>query len=188
MIDRDVFEFMAKYAYRQSLKNLTERDFLIAMVIFAATLIIGTGISAKTHGWNRSKTIFLSVLLPYLYLVLMFAVFGRDERRYPFYELQPFWSYYEAFANGKHILLLACFLNVLMFMPLGICLAGLGVKFRYALLAGACISYFIEVSQFLFRKGLFELFDDPFHNVLGTMLGYLLLTGFRKIFSNLKQE
>lgn len=32
MIDRDVFEFMAKYAYRQSLKNLTERDFLIAMV------------------------------------------------------------------------------------------------------------------------------------------------------------
>lgn len=147
---------MAKYAYRQSLKNLTERDFLIAMVIFAATLIIGTGISAKTHSWNRSKTIFLSVLLPYLYLVLMFAIFGRDERRYPFYELQPFWSYYEAFANGKHILLLACFLNVLMFMPLEICLAGLGIKFRYALLAGTYISYFIEVSQFLFRKGLFD--------------------------------
>ncbi|RHT19472.1 VanZ family protein [Clostridium sp. AM34-9AC] len=50
-------------------------------------------------------------------------------------------------------------------------LQGLGVrKLKWVIL----ISYSIEFSQLLTKRGLFELFDDPFHNVLGAIIGFTL--------------
>lgn len=179
----DVFDTMAEYAYSQSLEKLTKENYCVALILFAAVLLFGMLIGRRIRGWNGRKTVSLAVLLPYLYLTFMFAVFGREERASSLYELMPFWSYYEAFAHGRKILLLACLLNVVMFAPLGICLAGLDVRFRYAIVVGVCLSYSIEVSQLLLHKGLFELFDDPFHNVLGTILGYCLFAGVHKLFT-----
>lgn len=52
---------------------------------------------------------------------------------------------------------------------------GLGVrKLRWVILIAAIISYSIEFSQLLTKRGLFELFDDPFHNVLGAIIGFTL--------------
>ena len=52
---------------------------------------------------------------------------------------------------------------------------GLGVrKLRWMILIAAIISYSIEFSQLLTKRGLFELFDDPFHNVLGAIIGFTL--------------
>lgn len=52
---------------------------------------------------------------------------------------------------------------------------GLGVrKLRWVILIAAIISYGIEFSQLLTKRGLFELFDDPFHNVLGAIIGFTL--------------
>ena len=66
-------------------------------------------------------------------------------------------------------------MNVFMFVPLGIGLQGLGVrKLRWVILIAAIISYSIEFSQLLTKRGLFELFDDPFHNVLGAIIGFTL--------------
>ena len=52
---------------------------------------------------------------------------------------------------------------------------GLSVrKLRWVILIAAIISYSIEFSQLLTKRGLFELFDDPFHNVLGAIIGFTL--------------
>lgn len=52
---------------------------------------------------------------------------------------------------------------------------GLGVrKLRWVILIATIISYSIEFSQLLTKRGLFELFDDPFHNVLGATIGFTL--------------
>lgn len=52
---------------------------------------------------------------------------------------------------------------------------GLGVrKLRWVILIATIISYSIEFSQLLTKRGLFELFDDPFHNVLGAIIGFTL--------------
>lgn len=52
---------------------------------------------------------------------------------------------------------------------------GLGVrKLRWVILIAAIISYSIEFSQLLTKRGLFELFDDPFHNILGAIIGFTL--------------
>ena len=48
---------------------------------------------------------------------------------------------------------------------------GLGGR-KYKL--GILISYSLVLSQLLSKRGLFELFDDPFHNVLGAIIGFTL--------------
>lgn len=52
---------------------------------------------------------------------------------------------------------------------------GLGVrKLRWVILIAVIISYSIEFSQLLTKRGLFELFDDLFHNVPGAIIGFTL--------------
>lgn len=62
-----------------------------------------------------------------------------------------------------------------MLVPLGYILRGLYVKFKWTLSAALIMSYLIEFLQLKLSCGIFELFDDPFHNVLGAALGYGLM-------------
>lgn len=74
-----------------------------------------------------------------------------------------------------------CALNVLMFVPLGIGLQGLGIKkIQWVALIAAVMSYSIEFSQLITKRGLFELFDDPFHNILGAIIGFVAWRMVRK--------
>lgn len=117
----------------------------------------------------------LSVLISYVYIILMFAVFRREAEPDLFHRTTPFWTYIEVFRNGQTYLLLECILNVVMLVPLGYFLRGLHVKFIWTLAAALIMSYMIEFLQLMLNRGTFELFDDPFHNVLGAALGYGLM-------------
>ena len=86
----------------------------------------------------------------------------------------PFWSYWD---YGGHSYFLEMFgeniLNVLLFMPIGF-LSGCGLQgmtFKKALFLGGGFSVFIELLQFVFKKGFCET-DDVIHNVLGCLIGY----------------
>lgn len=73
-------------------------------------------------------------------------------------------------------------LNCVMLMPIGILLpvaAGRRIHPAVALLAGAVLSGTIEVSQFIFARGLFE-WDDIIHNSLGCMLGCVVANSVYK--------
>ena len=57
------------------------------------------------------------------------------------------------------------------------------VKARSALMIGLGISAMIEVSQLIFRRGVFE-WDDMIHNSLGCMIGCIVVNmwlSWRKI-------
>lgn len=62
--------------------------------------------------------------------------------------------------------------NILMFVPVGVLLRLMEVKPLRMILTAVLLSYSIEVMQLIFKKGYFELFDDPFHNVLGVVMAY----------------
>lgn len=171
----DIFELTTNYAFKNSIAVLTRRDLILAIFIFVIIYSVGAFFSKKNKKWNNIKSIFVAILFAYIYLVFMFAVFGRPEAQEISYELMPFWSYVEAIFYGKKILLLECMLNVTLFIPLGGCLAGINVKLRYAVITGILMSYAIEFSQLILHRGLFELFDDPINNILGTTLGYLVM-------------
>lgn len=114
------------------------------------------------------------LLAEWMFLVLCAIVFFREASAERGYNLMPFWSYWD---YGEHSYFMEMFgeniLNVLLFMPIGF-LAGCGLRgmtFKKVLLIGGGLSVFIELLQFVFKKGFCET-DDVIHNVLGCIIGY----------------
>lgn len=92
-------------------------------------------------------------------------------------ELTPFWSYRECFKDGNLALLVQMIFNVLVFIPCPILFAHVFPalrRFRWAVGSAFVFSACIEVTQLVFKLGLFE-FDDMFHNTLGAVIGYSIL-------------
>lgn len=112
------------------------------------------------------------VLILLLWIVLESTVFTRKPamRRY---KLALFWSWYEVIVNHNKNLFIENALNCILLLPMGFLLPFVfqrKIRWSTALLAGFFVSAFIEVSQLLLRRGLFE-WDDMIHNSLGCMAG-----------------
>ncbi len=114
------------------------------------------------------------LLAEWVFLVLCAIVFFRETSAERGYNLMPFWSYWD---YGEHSYFMEMFgeniLNVLLFVPIGL-LAGCGLRgmtFKKVLLLSGGLSIFIELLQFIFKKGFCET-DDVIHNVLGCLIGY----------------
>jgi glycopeptide antibiotics resistance protein len=114
------------------------------------------------------------LLAEWICLVLCAIVIFRETSAEREYNLIPFWSYWD---YGEQSYFLEMFgeniLNVLLFVPIGF-LAGCGLErmtFKKVLFLGGGLSVFIELLQFIFKKGFCET-DDVIHNVLGCMIGY----------------
>ena len=75
-------------------------------------------------------------------------------------------------------------LNILLFVPFGYLLPQLKpLKWYLVIGLGFMTSLMIETCQFVFHFGGFEL-DDLIKNTMGTILGWLLYAGLKKVFSN----
>lgn len=114
------------------------------------------------------------LLAEWICLVLCAIVIFRETSAERGYNLMPFWSYWD---YGEQSYFMEMFgeiiLNVLLFVPIGF-LAGCGLErmtFKKVLFLGGGLSVFIELLQFIFKKGFCET-DDVIHNVLGCMIGY----------------
>lgn len=107
---------------------------------------------------------------------------GANEEMH--YKLIPFWSY-AAVLRGREDLIIENFLNVMVFIPLGLMLSTFDTfrKWRIVFLCGFCLSVTIELLQLIFKRGLCE-FDDMFHNTLGAMIGYWLVLLLLKLQKN----
>lgn len=118
------------------------------------------------------------------------TLFGREasEERIKF-ELRPFWTYVEI-AKGDSGLALQVFLNVLLFLPLGLALPlcfDSCRTVRHTIVVSALISAMIELIQGVSSIGLCEL-DDVFHNVLGALIGYGVFCIFEKCYVSLEKR
>lgn len=93
------------------------------------------------------------------------------------YELLPFWSWLTVIRYHDWGLLKENLLNCILLMPAGALLpliAAHKVKWSQALAFGIFVSAVIEISQLIFKRGLFE-WDDMIHNGLGCMIGCLFV-------------
>ena len=79
------------------------------------------------------------------------------------YQTTLFWSWGEWDRQGQQIIA-----NIIAFIPIGV-LAGRLWRWK-GLLAAALFSIFIELSQLISHRGLFE-FDDIVHNSVGALIG-----------------
>ena len=145
-------------------------------VIFFGSVIIAVALLLLAAAGMRriKKTQAVGTLAALIYTVLVFGstVFTRGvtDRQC---ELTLFWSWREVLAGRDMAMLEQILLNFVMLAPVGFLLpvaAGRRVRPATALAVGVLLSGTIEVSQYVFRRGLFEL-DDIMHNSLGCMIG-----------------
>lgn len=114
-------------------------------------------------------------IVTFVMLALNEVVFSRMAMEEYHFNLRPFWSY-EAIMNGRKDLIKEHYLNVAVFIPLGMLLWVVlkQKKWWKALVFGCVASLLIEAMQLVLKRGLCE-FDDVMHNTLGCVIGYGLV-------------
>ena len=134
---------------------------------------------------TKEYGIALWILINYVMLLLFFTVFGRRSLDYYRMILTPGWAYREALESGDSSLLLGIYMNIAVFIPVGMLTAFLAGRWRFAkaVLSGFLLSLFIEILQLVLRAGYFEV-DDLIHNTTGTAIGGLVVSGYYIIKKN----
>lgn len=127
------------------------------------------------------KAITWCCMVGYTFFILYTTLFNRACKDSFQYNLSPFWSY-SAINNGKDYLIRENYLNVLLFIPLGLLLSCVIKRDNCwkVLVFGSSLSLCIEVFQLITKRGFCE-FDDVFHNSLGTLMGLGIATGVAAI-------
>lgn len=157
--------------------------FAIGLVIFCGYLFWITKCN-KSQGQSVSRKEVLCGLALSVYLVFLLGgtVLNREIGDKYLVEWIPFWSYYDLISEWNKSMATQILYNVLVFIPWGILLPALVQvkrKFRFVVLGTVGISLAIEVTQLVFKLGLFE-FDDVIHNTLGAVIGYGVWLIFKK--------
>lgn len=155
---------------------------LIAVIIVMIISFIILERFYKKDKINKIQMFFCILFIIYLLHVYGSTVFSRlpSTRKY---QLEVFWSWKEIIhpigrlgSASKYDLLLENLLNIVMLLPLGLCLPlayDKSITWKKGLLIGICISFSIELLQLILCRGLFE-FDDIIHNSLGFLIGILI--------------
>ena len=116
------------------------------------------------------------VLVCCIFIFLYVTLCNRSQTTYMRCKLELFWSYKEVIFHKNQFILWQILWNILAFLPIGNAiyyLLGARRKLYKVVLYCCVFSLGIELSQLIFRIGLFE-FDDILHNTLGAVVGYLV--------------
>ena len=114
--------------------------------------------------------------------IAYFTVLFREQGESHTYELELFWSYKKWILESNVAYGFEILNNIVLFFPMGFILTDafrkcpLWSAFLFALAVSSCI----ELSQLVFRIGLFE-FDDIFNNVLGAVAGWCVFHMLRSV-------
>ena len=169
----DLYQTVMRYTPRWSPLEIGG----IIVVLMAGVIAVGCLL--------RSRRIVLSQAISGLcLLVVLLMIFGttvltRQSGPEALWRLRPFWSWARVLAGDREMLL-ENLLNIALLLPVGVLLPltlRRPLRWWQGLLVGVLISSLIELSQLLWRRGLFEL-DDILHNSLGCLLGCALGSRF----------
>ncbi len=160
-------------------------------VVLPVLLIIFIISMALRHRQTRpagfsigDKVLLTGLLAGFLLLYAHLTLSYRTPADQPRINLDPLWSYRDAFHVKDGILRIRrlglarqILLNILVMMPIGLLLPLVYSRSRHpyllTILTGFSLSVLTETLQYFTRLGLCEL-DDLLHNTLGCMLGALL--------------
>ena len=150
-------------------------DIGVPSVVVIVTCLLVCGIVLLLFRVKTNCSIFVRqtsfcMLMGYVFLVLCTTIFYREETFEKHYYLHPLWSYGVLYNK----LLAQIIMNVLLFIPIGFFAGGALEKKHIwnALGIGFALSFFIELTQLITTRGVFNV-DDIIHNTLGCVIGFL---------------
>ncbi|MCD8052459.1 MAG: VanZ family protein [Lachnospiraceae bacterium] len=117
----------------------------------------------------------IALLITYIAVIFFITLIIRVQASSPRAEWIPLWSWYEVLFHHDRGLFEEIWLNVVLFVPVGVLLTLLyELRPSTVFYIGFGFSAFIEFMQLITCRGLFE-WDDMLHNALGCLLGYGLV-------------
>lgn len=167
----------------QLYQRIPESVYLGGLSLFVLCLVLI--LSIVGFGKGRRSVIRL-LLFEYIALIYCSTVIFRTPVKNSELRQASIHSYVKIFEGGGFHIHPEMFINVLVFVPLGIllCSSFRKIKWWQALIIGMCISISIEVLQFVLRRGTSEV-ADVIHNTLGCLIGigiyYMLTNAYNKI-------
>ena len=140
---------------------------LTVLVLFLVLNLLG-----KTRFRQGLSAVVLTI---YLTFVLGSTVFTRDPGQFMAPNLYLFASYRVLLASPSYLDAKGIVLNMLLLMPIGLLLPIILQKrfFLWPVLAGFGCSLAIELMQYVFRCGMFDV-DDLLNNTIGVWIGYVI--------------
>lgn len=162
---------------------------LISLIVLLAALllpVLASVLCRHPRWFAAAKYIIFGVyILANLYETILFRTVNPDRQA----KWKLLWSYREslAFPDGlmslfrgtveitRPVLLEEIVLNILLYIPMGYLLPTIFEKLKpwHVVLIGFGCSVLTEVSQLVFKIGLFE-FDDMLNNTMGCVIGLVM--------------
>ena len=157
------------------LLSMLHSSMRMSLWYYCVALTMGILLFLLLRKEQLGKRLSLSLLLPYLFLVLSSTVFKRKLRFSMLYRLELFHSYRIILQKGisrTRYRTSQVLLNIMMLSPIGFLMPVIMKRRRWiTVLVGYLFSLLIEVLQLLLRRGCFDV-DDLFNNTLGVALAY----------------
>ncbi len=149
--------------------------YLPVFAVFAAMLYNSLYRKYAGERWLRIGT--GGLLAGWFFAVLWTTIFSRETGTYASCWI-PLHAYWLLFSDGEPEMYRSCLMNVALFYPAGLLLAGLLPQrgsYRGRMLCTAiCFGLFsfpIELCQYFLQLGIAEI-DDVLHNTLGAVAGF----------------
>ena len=133
-----------------------------------------------------------SLFLLYLVFVIKISFFGAYRHISTFnkdltFNIVPFSTIKTYLINYKYYGIHNLLGNIILFVPYGIFLYTLFkcTNLKNIIIHGAIASLIVEVLQCLFKRGVLDI-DDMFLNILGVIIGYIIVLTAKRFHANLK--
>ena len=116
----------------------------------------------------KMKRFCQTALVVYAFFIIYMAVLSRSVAKQSCIKMDLLQCYLQPSGNSSRDVVV----NIVGFIPVGTLVGFLSRRHRVAkaLLAGVMISLSIEVSQLIWKKGVFDV-DDIFNNAVGAVIG-----------------
>ena len=159
-------------------------QWIYTMNISMLLLLIAGATAASAYAYRKiqtrwwSKPVIGLLLIAYIAVILFITLFVRSVHAEPLTpSLIPFDSYRKVLNGENRELLRSCFMNVVLFYPVGLLTVILLPQKWHPVIRIVLIGFIftlmsagIEYAQYAYALGQPEV-DDVIHNVLGTMIG-----------------
>ena len=175
----------------QEIIGIVNRYFFLALIVvlvlgiifFLGYFIVYKKLFGGKKSLSKKQLLLVGLFIGYVIMVIGVTFLNRGSNYQGRMDLSFFTSYREAWYNFSVRHWQFVYLNIFMFVPFGILLPLLHARFRKAgwtIGMAALFTFSIESVQYLTGSGIFEV-DDLFNNVLGAIIGYGMLMGFKTL-------
>lgn len=158
--------------------NIPYYVYLLLVIILCAGIVLIIRLMGTNNGWKYALTLLLS---EYCFFLLCSTVIFRSVLKESSCHFMPFWSYYPSYSE-QFTIMPEHIMNIVVFIPVGIlcCILWGKMSLLKAFMFGCLFSCLIEMSQYVFKRGVCEI-DDVINNTIGCLLGASIVCVLRKM-------